>query len=104
MKKIIFIITSIFVFSFALPSVSFAQGMPALSVVEGMGFINSSPDNTAIQSQKAEEQEGKNFLDELTNKTIVCSQLKDADFEKIGEYFMGQSVGNTRQSFRNLHL
>ena len=95
MKKIIFIITSIFVFSFAMPSVSFAQRMPALSRVEGMGFINSSPDNTAIQSQKAEEQEGKNFLDELTNKTIVCSQLKDADFEKIGEYFMGQSVGNT---------
>jgi len=87
MKKIIFAITIIFAFSFALPVVSFAQGM--------MGFINSSPDSAAIQSQKAEEQEGKSLLDELTDKTTVCSQLKDADFEKIGEYFMGQSIGDT---------
>ncbi len=48
-----------------------------------------------MQSQQQEEQEGKNFLDELKNKTIVCSQLKDADFEKVGEYFMGQSIGDT---------
>ena len=86
-KKIIFAVVVVFIFSLTLPAVSFAQGM--------MGFINSSPDNAAIQSQQQEEREGKNFLDELTNKTIVCSQLKDADFEKIGEYFMGQSIGDT---------
>ena len=31
----------------------------------------------------------------LNNKTVTCSQLKDTDFEKIGEYFMGQSIGDT---------
>ncbi len=70
-----------------LPSSVSAQGM--------MGFPNSSPDNAAIQGQQQEEQEGKNFLDELKNKTITCSQLKDANFEKIGEYYMGQSIGDT---------
>ena len=86
MKKIFFI--TIFVFGFVLlPKFSFAQGM--------MGFLSSSPDNSTIQSQQQEEQEGKNFLDNLTNKTITCSQLNDSDFEKIGEYFMGQSIGDT---------
>ena len=85
--KISFITTFIFVFSFALlPNFTFAQGM--------MGFSSSSSDNAAIQSQQQEEQEGKQFLDGLNNKTVTCSQLKDADFEKIGEYFMGQSIGD----------
>ena len=60
-----------------------------------MGFLISSSDNAAIQSQQQEEQEGKTFLDNLKSKTITCSQLKDADFEKIGEYFMDQSIGDT---------
>lgn len=88
MKKIFFITTFIFVFGFALlPNFTFAQGM--------MGFQSSSSNSAAIQSQQQEEKEGKQFLDNLNNKTVTCSQLKDADFEKIGEYFMGQSIGDT---------
>src|SRR3989339_2231440 len=87
MKKIFFTTTFIFVFGFVLlPSFSFAQGM--------MGFPSSSSDNAAIQSQQQEEKEGKQFLDNLNNKAVTCSELKDADFEKIGEYFMGQSIGD----------
>src|SRR3989339_644339 len=69
------------------PSFSFAKGM--------MGFSYSSPDNAAVQSQQQEEQEGKQFLDNLNSKTVTCSHRKDADFEKISEYFMGQSIGDT---------
>src|SRR3989339_2246387 len=88
MKKIFFTTTFIFVFGFVLlPSFSFAQGM--------MGFPSSSSDNAAIQSQQQEEKEGKQFLDNLNNKAVTCSELKDADFEKIGEHFMGQSIGDT---------
>ena len=87
MKKLLLTATFIFVFSLIFPTFSFAQGM--------MGFSSSSPDAAAIKSQQQEEQEGKNFLDSLNNKTATCSQLKDADFEKIGEYFMGQSIGDT---------
>ena len=78
----------VFIFGLTLPGPSFAQGM--------MGFFNSSTDNTAIQSQQQEEQEGQKFFNDLKNRTITCSQLVDADFEKIGEYFMGQSIGDTQ--------
>mgnify|MGYP001565850282 CR=1 FL=1 len=87
MKKIIFSTISILGTSLLFGGIVSAQGM--------MGFLNSSPDNATIQSQQQEEQEGKIFLDELKNQTIICSQLKDVDFEKIGEYFMGQSIGDT---------
>ncbi len=87
LKKVLFITIFFLVFGFALPTSSFAQSM--------MGFPNSSPDNASIQSQQQEEQEGKKFLDDLSNKTVTCSQLNDANFEKIGEYFMGQSIGDT---------
>ena len=85
MRKLLFI--TIFVPGLALPTPSFAQGM--------MGFSSSSSDSASIQGQQQEEQEGKKFLDTLNNKTAICSQLNDADFEKIGEYFMGQSIGDT---------
>ncbi len=64
-----------------------AQGM--------MGFPSSSSDSVVMQSHQQEEQEGKQFLDDLNNKTITCSQLQDTDFEKIGEYLMSQSIGDT---------
>ena len=86
MKKTIFYIISIVVISQFFSGNVFAQGM--------MSFPNSSPDNVAIQSQQQEEQECKKFLDDLNNKMVSCSQLNDSDFEKIGEYFMGQSIGD----------
>ena len=66
-----------------------AQGM--------MGIFSTSSDNTAIQSKQEEEQTGKKLVDNLNNKIVTCSQLSDADFEKIGEYFMGQSIGNIQR-------
>lgn len=62
-----------------------------------MGFPSSSPDNSAIQAQQQEEQEGKQLLDDLKNGKTTCQRLTDDNFEKIGEYFMGQAIGNTSQ-------
>ena len=87
MKKTIFYTIGILGITLLFSGAAFAQGM--------MGFPSSSSDSAVIQSQQQEEQEGKQFLDKLNNKTVTCSQLKDADFEKIGEYFMGQSIGDT---------
>lgn len=87
MKKLFIITTLVFIFGLAFPMLSFAQGM--------MSFPNSSYDSAAIQSQQQEEQEGKKFLDNLNNKTVTCLELNDSDFEKIGEYYMGQSIGDT---------
>ncbi len=87
MKKIILSTIGIVGISLLFRATVFAQGM--------MGFLNSSPDSTTIQSQQQEEKDGKNILDTITNKTVTCSQLDVPDFEKIGEYFMGQSIGDT---------
>jgi len=91
MKKVTMLgLTALFIFFIVsrISTVS-AQGM--------MGYFNSSTDNTAIQRQQQEEQEGQKFINDLKNQTSTCSQLTDADFEKIGEYFMGQSIGNTQR-------
>ncbi len=60
-----------------------------------MGSSSSPVDQTAIQQQQAEEQEGKKLLDQLKNKTTTCEKLTDDNFEKAGEYFMGQAIGDT---------
>src|SRR4030043_1577632 len=86
MKKAIFYTISVLGLTLVISGTVFAQGI--------VGFPSSPPDNAAIQSQQQEEQEGKQFLDKLNNKTVTCSQLNDSDFEKIGEYFMGQSIGD----------
>lgn len=86
MKKIFFIIILFLIIFSSINFVS-AQGM--------MRFPSSSPDNATIQNQQQEEQIGKNLLGELSDKTVACSQFTDADFEKIGEYFMGQAIGDT---------
>lgn len=68
---------------------------PRTAHAQMMGFSGSSIDNAAIQSQQAEEQDGKKLLDQLENKTTTCQKLTNDNFEKIGEYFMGQAIGNT---------
>lgn len=87
MKKSLFITVGLFGASLLISGTVFAQGM--------MGYWNSPADNAAIRSQQQEEQEGNQLLDDLTNQTVTCSQLSDTDFEKIGEYFMGRSIGDT---------
>lgn len=87
MVRVAVTIISFLTLIFFPSSLVFAQGM--------MGSSSSSVNSATIQSQQQEEQEGKKFLDDLNNKTVSCSQLKDADFEKIGEYFMGRAIGDT---------
>jgi putative membrane protein len=85
MKKILLTL-SVFIFGL-VPLASSAQGM--------MSFFNSSIDTASISSQQQEELEGKKLSANLNNKTIACAAITDADFEKIGEYFMGQSLNDT---------
>ncbi|HCM81932.1 MAG: hypothetical protein UV63_C0059G0012 [Microgenomates group bacterium GW2011_GWC1_43_11] len=87
MKKNFFITFLILAITLTLTHSVFAQGM--------MGFSGTQPDNSAIKAQQQEEQEGKKLLDELKNKTTTCQKLTDDNLEKIGEYFMGQAVGDT---------
>ncbi len=89
MKKLLFIIMGILILILA-PSIVSAQGMMG----NWTGSPSSSIDQIAIREQQAEEQEGKNLLDQLKSKTTTCQKLTDDNFEKIGEYFMGQAIGD----------
>src|SRR3989338_9148734 len=91
--KRIFFITTFFVFGFALfPSFSLAQGM--------MG-------NTATVSNchtAREEAEGKAVWEKLQTKELACEDLSDDNFGTLGEYFMGQMMGNSHEAMNNMMI
>ncbi len=86
MKKLITFLILIF---------ALAQIFAARANAQMMGFTDTQATNSEIKIQQQEEQKGKDLLAKLTNKSISCQELTDANFEKIGEYFMGQSIGDT---------
>ncbi|MBI2051581.1 hypothetical protein HYT33_02345 [Candidatus Roizmanbacteria bacterium] len=45
-----------------------------------------------------EEKEGKIIWDKLQAKQITCDKLSDEDFERLGEYYMGQMMGDSHES------
>lgn len=44
-----------------------------------------------------EEAEGKAIWEKLQAKQVECKNLTNDNFESLGEYFMGQSIGNTER-------
>ena len=85
MKKLFFIAT--FLFTFVLtPSTTLAQS------ITGTQSAVSSDNHTA-----SEEQEGKEIWEKLQAKQLECKNLTDEQYGSLGEYFMGQSIGNTQR-------
>lgn len=87
MKKLFFITILIFVFSLALPAFSFAQG----------AIVPNDDGHTA-----REEAEGKAIWEKLQVKELTCKDLSDDNFETLGEYFMGQMMGNSHEAMNNM--
>jgi len=89
MKKLLLIIIFLFILT-VTPSVVFAQGM--------MGNWTSSSSSVASDDHTAsEEAEGKEIWDKLQAKQLECKNLTDNNYEVLGEFFMGQSIGNTQR-------
>lgn len=54
--------------------------------------------NTQLSdSDKNDIKEGKKFYDEFKNNKIGCSNLKDDDFDKIGEFIMEENIGDSNR-------
>jgi len=89
MKKVLLI--TILSFTLLLtPSSAFAQGM--------MGNWTSSPSSVTSDDHTArEEAEGKEVWDKLQAKQLECKNLTDDNYAVLGEYFMGQSIGNAER-------
>jgi len=56
-------------------------------------MIPSLSSDLVNQTQK-EELEGTEIYNNLKSRSVTCEKLSDNDFERLGEYFMGQSTGN----------
>ena len=49
-----------------------------------------------------EEAEGKEVWEKLQAKTVACQNLSDEDFEHLGEYFMGQMMGDSHSAMNEM--
>ncbi len=87
MKKILFSLGILLILVSVFSSSVSAQGMMNWG-------NNSSTASSSISSTAQDEAKGKQIWEQLQSKQTNCSNLKDDDFEVLGEYFMGQSIGN----------
>lgn len=51
-----------------------------------------------------EEAEGKAVWQKLQSKEIQCADLSDADYGALGEYFMGQMVGDAHAAMNEMMI
>ncbi|MBI4226368.1 hypothetical protein HY612_04610 [Candidatus Roizmanbacteria bacterium] len=49
-----------------------------------------------------EEREGKAIWDKLQKKQLTCDRLSDEEFERLGEYYMGQMMGDSHEAMNNM--
>jgi putative membrane protein len=95
MKKILTLAILVFAFSLSTPSPSFAQGM--------MDFNNTSTQSDDGHTAR-EEAEGKEVWEKLQAEELKCENLTDENFGALGEYFMGQMMGDSHESMNNMMI
>src|SRR3989304_1192877 len=82
-KSILVAIATIFLTLFLPANSSFAESPQ----------VNESSDNHTAR----EEAEGKEIWERLQAKQLECKDLTDESYDSLGEYFMGQSIGDTQR-------
>src|SRR3989337_2892 len=89
MKKLI-LVPILLLTMLMTPSAALAQGM--------MDNWGSSPSSITSDDHTArKEVEGKEIWEKLQAKQLECNNLTDEQYGSLGEYFMGQSIGNTQR-------
>lgn len=89
MKKIFFLFTfiSLFIFVFQVNA-------------QMMGRPTASPSEQSSTQQ--DEAAGKAVWDKLQNKQVTCKDLKDDDFDVLGDFFMGNMMGSNHASMNQM--
>ena len=70
----------------------------SLSVTPVLAQSTGSLDNHTAR----EEQEGKEIWEKLQAKEVSCDRLSDDDFGALGEYFMGQMMGDSHAAMNEM--
>ena len=69
-------------------------------------FLNSITAAHGVEAvdnhTQREEAEGKEIWNKLQNKEMTCAGISDDDFGALGEYFMGQMVGEAHEAMNNM--
>ena len=89
MEKLLILLMLLFT-AITTPSIVFAQQIGTQS---GVSF----DDHTA-----REEQEGKEAWEKLQTKQITCDKLSDEEFGALGEYYMGQMIGDSHETMNTM--
>ena len=69
------------------------------------GFVAVSPVGAQTDNHTAlEEAEGKIVWQGLQSKEIVCEDLSNEDFGALGEYYMGQMLGDSHEAMNEMMI
>ena len=69
------------------------------------GFSNTAVDwNEVVEHTAREEQEGKELWDKLQAKEVACENLSGEQFGVLGEYFMGQMMGDSHAAMNAMMM
>ena len=69
------------------------------------GFSNSSADwDEVVEHTPQEEKEGKELWDKFQAKEVACADMRDEDFGVLGEYFMGQMMGDSHAAMNAMMI
>ncbi len=101
MKKTLF--ASIFIFTLALQTPVFAQGMMGqLNTYNMMGSNQNLTGSTQSTDQTAaDEAAGKDIWNKLQAKQVDCKSLTDDNYDVLGDYFMGLMAGGSHASMND---
>ena len=98
MKSIIFAAIAVFVL-FGV------GGLDAHAQMMMQGFSNSTADWSAVvEHTDREEAEGKEVWDKLQSKELNCTNLNEDQFGVLGEYFMGQMMGESHTAMNAMMI
>ena len=87
-----------------MDSFVFAQEMSVPHFAAGDSAGTGSNTIVSDDHTAREEAEGKIIWEKLQVKQTTCADLSDDDFEVLGEYFMGQTMGTSHEAMNNMMI
>ena len=74
-----------------------------IGVLVFSGFVAVSPVSAQMDNHTArEEAEGEIVWQKLQSKEVACADLSDEDFGALGEYYMGQMLGDSHEAMNEM--
>lgn len=101
MKRLL-VLLLLTIFIVTTPSGVFAQGMMGSPPAGGSPQVGIQSGISSDAHTAREEQEGEELWKNLQDKQITCDKLSDDNFGALGEYFMGQMVGDSHEAMNTM--